>query len=38
LLGTEGNVLSVENVDILGGQSFLEIKPYVPECDEHPAA
>jgi tRNA (Thr-GGU) A37 N-methylase len=38
LLGIEGNVLSVENVDILDGQFFLEIKPYVPECDEHPAA
>ena len=37
LVGIERNVLPVENVNILDRQSFLEIKPYSPECDEHPA-
>jgi len=38
LLDIEGNVLPVENVDILYGQSFPENKTYIPDCDEHPAA
>jgi len=37
LLSIEGNVLHVENLDILDGTPLLDIKPYVPEFDEHPA-
>jgi tRNA-Thr(GGU) m(6)t(6)A37 methyltransferase TsaA len=37
LLGVEGNVLHIENVDILNGTPLLDIKPYVPEFDQHPA-
>ncbi len=37
LLGIEQNVLHVENVDILDGTPLLDIKPYVPEFDHHPA-
>jgi tRNA-Thr(GGU) m(6)t(6)A37 methyltransferase TsaA len=33
----EGNILYVENVDVLEGTPLLDIKPYVPEFDEHPA-
>ena len=33
----EGNILHVENVDILDGTPLLDIKPYVPEFDNHPA-
>jgi len=35
LLGIEGNVLHVENVDILDGTPLLDIKPYAPEFDQH---
>lgn len=35
--GIEGNILHVENVDILDGTPLLDIKPYVPEFDNHPA-
>jgi tRNA-Thr(GGU) m(6)t(6)A37 methyltransferase TsaA len=35
LLGIEGNVLHVENVDIVDGTPLLDIKPYVPEFDHH---
>ena len=37
LLGVEQNILHVENVDILDGTPLLDIKPYVPEFDQHPA-
>jgi tRNA-Thr(GGU) m(6)t(6)A37 methyltransferase TsaA len=33
LLGIEGNVLIVENVDIVDGTPLLDIKPYVPQFD-----
>ncbi len=33
----EGNVLYIENVDILDGTPLLDIKPYVPEFDQYPA-
>ena len=33
----DGRVLHVENVDILDGTPLLDIKPYVPEFDNHPA-
>ena len=33
LLGTEGNVLHVENVDIVDGTPLLDIKPYRPAFD-----
>ena len=34
LLKVEGNILHVENVDILDGTPLLDLKPYVPEFDE----
>jgi tRNA (Thr-GGU) A37 N-methylase len=37
LLGVEGNLLRVENVDVLDGTPLLDIKPYVPAFDQHPA-
>ena len=33
LLGIEGNVLRVENMDIVDGTPLLDIKPYVPQFD-----
>jgi tRNA-Thr(GGU) m(6)t(6)A37 methyltransferase TsaA len=30
----EGNILHIENVDILDGTPLLDIKPYVPEFDQ----
>ena len=33
LIRVEGNILHVENVDILDGTPLLDIKPYVPEFD-----
>ncbi|NLW68634.1 MAG: tRNA (N6-threonylcarbamoyladenosine(37)-N6)-methyltransferase TrmO [Bacteriovoracaceae bacterium] len=33
----DGPVLSIENVDILDGTPLLDIKPYVPDFDDHPA-
>ena len=38
LLGREGNVLRVGGIDILDGTPLLDIKPYVPEFDAHPAS
>ena len=38
LVKIEGNLLSVENLDILDGTPLLDIKPYVPEFDEHSEA
>jgi tRNA-Thr(GGU) m(6)t(6)A37 methyltransferase TsaA len=35
LLSVEGNVLRVENVDIVDNTPLLDIKPYVPEFDHH---
>lgn len=31
---TQGNILYVENIDILDGTPLLDIKPYVPEFDK----
>jgi tRNA (adenine37-N6)-methyltransferase len=33
LLRVEGNVLEIENVDIIDGTPLLDIKPYVPQFD-----
>lgn len=33
LIGISGNILLVENVDLLDGTPVLDIKPYVPEFD-----
>jgi len=33
LLGIEGNILRVEDVDMLDGSPLLDIKPYVPDFD-----
>lgn len=34
----EDGILYIQNVDILDGTPLLDIKPYVPEFDAHPAA
>jgi tRNA-Thr(GGU) m(6)t(6)A37 methyltransferase TsaA len=34
LLGVEGNVLHIEDVDIVDGTPLLDIKPYVPAFDQ----
>ena len=34
LKGISGNVLTVNNIDILDGTPLLDIKPYVPEFDQ----
>jgi tRNA-Thr(GGU) m(6)t(6)A37 methyltransferase TsaA len=36
LLGREGRVLRVADVDILDDTPLIDIKPYVPEFDAHP--
>ena len=33
LVSRQGNVLTVEGVDVLDGTPLLDIKPYVPEFD-----
>jgi tRNA-Thr(GGU) m(6)t(6)A37 methyltransferase TsaA len=33
LVGVEGNILHIEDVDIIDGTPLLDIKPYVPEFD-----
>lgn len=38
LVGVEGNVLSVQDLDILDGTPLLDLKPYIPEFDGHPEA
>lgn len=38
LTGIQGNILTVEDVDILDDTPLLDIKPYVPEFDHHPEA
>jgi tRNA (adenine37-N6)-methyltransferase len=35
LLSVEGNILTVENVDLLNGTPILDIKPYVPVFDHY---
>jgi tRNA-Thr(GGU) m(6)t(6)A37 methyltransferase TsaA len=35
LMGVDGCVLTIENVDILDGTPLLDIKPYVPAFDAH---
>ena len=37
LLEISANILKVEDVDILDGTPLLDIKPYVPAFDHHPA-
>ncbi len=37
LISIEGNVLNVENVDMLDGTPLLDIKPYIPAFDVHEA-
>ncbi len=34
LVGITGNILHIENVDVLDGTPLLDIKPYVPEFDQ----
>lgn len=34
LMAVKGNILEVENVDILDGTPLLDLKPYVPDFDE----
>lgn len=34
--GVEGNIVHIENVDILDGTPLLDIKPNIPEFDHHP--
>lgn len=34
LVGVEGNLLAVEDVDMLDGSPLLDIKPYVPRFDQ----
>ena len=36
LVGVDGCVLTIEDVDILDGTPLLDIKPYVPAFDAHP--
>jgi tRNA (adenine37-N6)-methyltransferase len=35
LLGVEGNILQIENVDVVDGTPLLDIKPYAPEFDHY---
>jgi len=35
LLRIDNNILEVENVDMLDGTPLLDIKPYVPQFDDH---
>lgn len=35
LVGVEGSVITIEDVDILDGTPLLDIKPYVPSFDAH---
>jgi tRNA-Thr(GGU) m(6)t(6)A37 methyltransferase TsaA len=36
LLAREGNILTIEGVDMVDGTPLLDIKPYVPRFDVHP--
>ena len=35
LLGVKGNVLRIENVDVVDGTPLLDLKPYVPRFDRY---
>lgn len=37
LLARRENLLDIESVDVLDGTPLLDIKPYVPDFDEHPS-
>ena len=37
LLGRQGSQLDIQGVDVLDGTPLLDIKPYVPDFDVHPA-
>jgi tRNA-Thr(GGU) m(6)t(6)A37 methyltransferase TsaA len=37
LISRKGNVLEVENLDVLDGTPLLDIKPYVPQFDDRAA-
>ncbi len=37
LVRVNGLTLDIENVDILDGTPLLDIKPYIPQFDNHPA-
>jgi tRNA-Thr(GGU) m(6)t(6)A37 methyltransferase TsaA len=38
LMKVDGNILHVEDIDILDGTPLLDLKPYVPEFDHRPGA
>jgi len=38
LLRREGTTLHIADIDILDGTQLLDIKPYIPEFDAHPAS
>ncbi|NOY75073.1 MAG: tRNA (N6-threonylcarbamoyladenosine(37)-N6)-methyltransferase TrmO [Kiritimatiellaeota bacterium] len=38
LLKVEGNVLTIDNPDMLDGTPLLDIKPYIPDFDAYPDA
>ncbi len=38
LTARQDNLLTIEGVDVLDGTPLLDIKPYVPDFDAHPAA
>jgi tRNA-Thr(GGU) m(6)t(6)A37 methyltransferase TsaA len=38
LLGREGSILYIADIDILDGTQLLDIKPYIPEFDAYPAS
>ncbi len=35
LIGVNGNILEIENADILDGTPLIDIKPYIPDFDIH---
>ncbi len=37
LTARRGNILEIAGVDVLDGTPLLDIKPYVPDFDVHPA-
>lgn len=37
LVGIDGNVLHVAEIDVLDGTPLIDIKPYVPQYDNYPA-
>ena len=37
LISIEQNILDIKNVDVIDGTPLLDIKPYVPEFDQHKA-